>query len=54
MGGHGLDQPGHKMRLYLKNNQSRKGWCMAQVIEHLPNKCKALCSNQNQQKKKSS
>jgi hypothetical protein len=36
------------VRLYLKNNSSKKAkkaWGMAQVLEHLPSKYKALTSN---------
>jgi hypothetical protein len=38
------------MRPYLKNSYSRKGWGlgvgdMAEVVESLPSKCKALSSN---------
>jgi hypothetical protein len=35
------------MRPYVENNKSKKGWDVAQVVEHLPNKHKALCSNPN-------
>jgi hypothetical protein len=33
------------MRPYLKTNQSKKSWVMAQVVEHLPSKHKVLMSN---------
>jgi hypothetical protein len=36
-------QPRQKARPYLKNTQHKKG--LAQVLEHLPNKCEALSSN---------
>jgi hypothetical protein len=38
---HGPGRPGNKARPYLKNNQSKNGWQVAQV-QHLPSKRKAL------------
>jgi hypothetical protein len=40
------------MRLYLKNNQSKKGWGVAQSVELLPSKCETLSSNCTNAKKK--
>jgi hypothetical protein len=37
---------------HLQNNQSQKGWSMAQVIKCLPSKCKALNSNPVRPKEK--
>jgi hypothetical protein len=36
--------PGINGRPYLKDNKRKKGWSMAQVIEHLPSKDKTLSS----------
>jgi hypothetical protein len=36
---------GINVRPYLKSNQSKKSWGMAQVIEHLHSSWKALNSN---------
>jgi hypothetical protein len=36
---------GENTRPYLKNSKSKKGWGVAQVVEFLPSKCKALISN---------
>jgi hypothetical protein len=39
-------------RLYLKNNLMQKGLEVAQVVEHLPIKYKALSANSSIEKKK--
>jgi hypothetical protein len=36
---------GKSIRLYLKNNLSKKTVGVAQMLEHLPSKCEALSSN---------
>jgi hypothetical protein len=33
------------VRPYIKNNQSKKGWGMTQVVEHFTSKCEAQNSN---------
>jgi hypothetical protein len=40
--------PEQNVRLYLQNNQNKKGWHMSDVL----NKCEALSSNPNTAKKK--
>jgi hypothetical protein len=35
-------QPGQKVKPYLQNNQSKRYGVMAQMVEHLPSKHKAL------------
>jgi hypothetical protein len=44
IGGHGQNWPQHIVRPYLKTASAKKGNRVAQVIEHLPSKCKALSS----------
>jgi hypothetical protein len=47
-------RPGQKHGLYLfylKNNLKKRGWGMAQVIEHLSSKHKALSSRSSTAKK---
>jgi hypothetical protein len=41
---HGTRWPRHRARPYLKNNQYRKGWGVAQVTKCLPRKYKTLSS----------
>jgi hypothetical protein len=38
---HGMGQPQEKVRPYLKNSYSKKGWDVVQVIKHPPSKPKA-------------
>jgi hypothetical protein len=45
-------QPRQKARPYLQNNHSKKGEVMAQVLDHLTSKSKALSSNPSTTKKK--
>jgi hypothetical protein len=40
------------MKLYSKNNCSKKASSMPQVVEHLPSKYKALSTNTRIKKKK--
>jgi hypothetical protein len=44
-------QPGKKVRPYIQNNQSKKGW-RHEAVEHLPSKCEAPSSNPNATKNK--
>jgi hypothetical protein len=41
-----------KVRPPSQNKQNKKGWSMAQAIEHLPSEIKARSSNPNTAKKK--
>jgi hypothetical protein len=43
---------GKKQEPNLQTNRAKGAGVMAQVIEHLPSKCKALCSNPRTTKKK--
>jgi hypothetical protein len=43
---------GKNVRLCPQNNDSEKSWEVADVIECLPSKCKALSSNPSTTKKK--
>jgi hypothetical protein len=47
----GLYRQKHKT-LFEKQPKARKARGLAQVVEHLPSKLKALCSNPNMTKKK--
>jgi hypothetical protein len=37
--------PGKNVRLHLRNNESKKGQGVAQMVKDLPSKCKVLSSN---------
>jgi hypothetical protein len=50
----GSGQIRHKVRTYLKNNQSQRTGGMAQVAKCLPNKHKALSITKKKKKKKKS
>jgi hypothetical protein len=43
---------GKNVRPYLKSNQGKKGWVVAQMVEHLVSKHEALNSNPNTNKTK--
>jgi hypothetical protein len=43
---------GKKRDPHLQNNQSKRAGGVAQVVEHLPSKCKALSSNPKTKKSK--
>jgi hypothetical protein len=49
---HKLEDRGPKEKPYLQNNLSKKGCRVAQVVEHLPSKFKALSSNSGTTKRK--
>jgi hypothetical protein len=37
---------------YLKKTKAKKGWCVTQIVEHLPSKSETLSSNPSYQKEK--
>jgi hypothetical protein len=45
----GTGQPQHKVRPYLKDNYSKKGWWYGSSREHLSSKHRALNSNSQYQ-----